>query len=441
MVNDNNLLLQALEYGILDLSDTQEQVNMKKKEKFLKNHDFDVWKGTNGYWYTYLPDGKKGRKQKKRKTKDALNQCIIEFYEQQDSESTLMHKEIDQINKKNITLKELYEQWIDFKSDQSKATSYPKRITCSWKKYYLSDPYIVDTPVISFTKFDLERWIYRLIKKYNILTKNEYYNATIILRQCLSLAVELKYITCNYFAEIKLRKNTLQRKKKADAENQIYYTEEYTKLQNALYNKFQKYPNNTTYFAILFAFETGLRIGELAAVKFSDIEKMDPDSIHIQRQEVKNFRFNEDKSMSFCGYSVSNHPKTDDGYRKVPLTDRAKEIIEMQKEMQKERGIDIGGYIFFKDGKKITQDQLQKSIENCCNDAGINVKRIHKIRKTYISTLIESQLSIEEVRRIAGHADERVTYGNYCFNLRTKKETRDLINKALSQKGISMETN
>ncbi len=429
----NNLLIQALECGILDLSDIQEQMNMKKKEKILKAHAFNVWKGSNDYWYTYLPDGKGGRKQKRKKTKEALEDCIIEYYKNQDSEEVLVQKEIDQISKRNITIKELYERWIEYKFNHTNSSGYIKRITCSWKKYYLNDDYILNTPVIAFTKFDLDQWAHKLIKENN-MTKKEYYNVTLILRQCIDLAVELKYIEYNYFSDVKIKPKIFVRTKKAPAETQVYHSTEYFKLKTALHNKFEKYPNNTTYFAILFAFETGVRIGELAALKFSDIEKNDPDNIHIQRQEIKNFKFNDDKTMTFSGFSILDHPKSDDGERKIPLTATAKEIIKNQEKMQKERGIDIDGYIFFKDGKRVNQDQLQKSIENCCKDAGLDVKRIHKIRKTYISTLIQSQLSIEEVRRIAGHADERVTYSNYCYNLLNRKETFDLVNKALERK-------
>ncbi|MCD7737671.1 MAG: hypothetical protein LUH58_01330 [Lachnospiraceae bacterium] len=57
---------------------------------------------------------------------------------------------------------------------------------------------------------------------------------------------------------------------------------------------------------------------------------------------------------------------------------------------------------------------------------------IFKVRKTYISALIDSGLNINEIRRLAGHEDERTTYKNYCFNRMTNKETENLLEKALN---------
>ena len=42
---------------------------MKENKRFLEQHRFDIWQGTNGKWYTYLPDEKKGRIQRQRNSK------------------------------------------------------------------------------------------------------------------------------------------------------------------------------------------------------------------------------------------------------------------------------------------------------------------------------------------------------------------------------------
>ena len=52
---------------------------------------------------------------------------------------------------------------------------------------------------------------------------------------------------------------------------------------------------------------------------------------------------------------------------------------------------------------------------------GIFQKSNHKIRKTFISSLIECGININTVRSLAGHEDETTTLNNYCFN--TNEET------------------
>ena len=58
-------------------------------------------------------------------------------------------------------------------------------------------------------------------------------------------------------------------------------------------------------------------------------------------------------------------------------------------------------------------------------------KSSHKTRKTYISALIDGKVNINTIREMVGHADERTTYNNYCFDRSTEDEKVNLIEKAL----------
>jgi len=59
---------------------------------------------------------------------------------------------------------------------------------------------------------------------------------------------------------------------------------------------------------------------------------------------------------------------------------------------------------------------------------------MHKIRKTYISTLIDSgEINIDRIRELAGHEDERTTFHNYCYNRETDARTHENIERALSR--------
>lgn len=81
---------------------------------------------------------------------------------------------------------------------------------------------------------------------------------------------------------------------------------------------------------------------------------------------------------------------------------------------------------------RITSPSLNKRIRRYCRNTGISEKGMHKIRKTYISTLIDADcININYIREQVGHADERTTYGNYCFNRRSKSLTAQSMEKAL----------
>ena len=63
---------------------------------------------------------------------------------------------------------------------------------------------------------------------------------------------------------------------------------------------------------------------------------------------------------------------------------------------------------------------------------GIEVKSSHKSRKTVISSMIDANMNINTIREMAGHADERTTYNNYCFDRSTEDERIEQMERALA---------
>ncbi|MCR5767953.1 MAG: tyrosine-type recombinase/integrase [Lachnospiraceae bacterium] len=62
---------------------------------------------------------------------------------------------------------------------------------------------------------------------------------------------------------------------------------------------------------------------------------------------------------------------------------------------------------------------------NLCDKIGISRKSAHKIRKTYISTLLDAGVNPDTVREQAGHEDLRVTYKNYFFDRKSKPQIEE----------------
>ena len=92
--------------------------------------------------------------------------------------------------------------------------------------------------------------------------------------------------------------------------------------------------------ALLFQLQTGIRIGELCALKYEDLET--PDSIHIQRMVRRDTK------------EVVDHTKTDCGDRQVLLTSFAKYLIQTAREYQKALHVQ-SDYIFSVDNQPLTE--------------------------------------------------------------------------------------
>ena len=76
--------------------------------------------------------------------------------------------------------------------------------------------------------------------------------------------------------------------------------------------------------------------------------------------------------------------------------------------------------------------EVNALLKKYCKSADILYRPSHSSRKTYISSLIDAGININTVRSYAGHADERTTYFNYCFDRTPDAEKKQLLEKALA---------
>ena len=135
--------------------------------------------------------------------------------------------------------------------------------------------------------------------------------------------------------------------------------------------------------------------------------------------------------LDFNG-EVVDRAKSDAGERSVYLTAKAKKIIQAAKERQREEHVATDGYIFSMNDAPCPYGAIRKTFVRYCKTLGIIYKSSHKVRKIYISTLIDAGVNINTIRELVGHADERTTYSSYCFDRNSKDERMRFIEEALS---------
>ncbi|NLZ83334.1 MAG: site-specific integrase [Clostridiales bacterium] len=420
MTNDNlNLLNEAISSGIISLSDVQEKLMMTKKQRALNKHKYNIWEGKTGYWYTYLPcdNNSAKRRQIKRKSKTELEEAIINYYIGDD----------EQEQYKKVTLKSLYHEWLDYKSLHTNASSSIRRIDCDWTKYYLNDP-IIHIPLVQMDSLMLDKWTHKKIKDYE-MTRTEYYNMSIILRQSLIYAVDKKILKESPFKNVKINTKLLRKVKKKDDHTQVYLNDEQKLIEQEAWKDFHSDTSCTTPLAVLLDFQTGLRIGELVALKWSDIKG---NYVQIRRMEVRQEKLNDDNTWNKADLVLVDHVKTNAGYRKVYLTKEAKHILHEVRKSYMRRGLNSEFIFIDKQEQRIHKYAVDKRIRKYCKYIGISPKSMHKARKTYISTLIDAGVNINTIRSLAGHESEETTYKNYCFDRMVDKQKEDLLERALT---------
>ena len=155
----------------------------------------------------------------------------------------------------------------------------------------------------------------------------------------------------------------------------------------------------------------GLRVSELVALRWEDYS--DLNHLHIVREEVRNQDTNT--------YEVVEHTKTNRD-RFVVLVPKAVALLQKLDR--------TNGYIFTRNGERLTSRQIAYVLEKYAETKGITTKSTHKMRKTFASNLNAAGVPLDCIRELLGHSNLSTTLG-YIYNPLTEKETYSLISKAL----------
>lgn len=416
----------------LDTEELLELYNMKKQQKkenaILQGHlenFYHIWTNDKGTFLSYLPDSTKpkGRKPVTATTKEKLERKIIDFYlELEQNEKN--QKEQERLS----TIRSIYPLWLNIKGLETKATSYIRRIDNDWNAYYSTDP-IIDLDIRTFTKAILKEWALNKVRDKG-LTKTQYYNMSMIIRQCLDYAVDHELIPLNPYNQFTVDKKLLKKVKQPEDGTQVFLTNERPLIECEAWSDFEE-KNCTSALAIPLAFQLGVRLGELIAIKETDISS-DGKYLHIQRMVQKQERQRPDGSWYPARWEAVEHTKSSAGDRTIYLTEEARRIIKVILESNKENGFYDNDFLFIHDGKRINPRAVDTRIRKYCDHINISSKSTHKIRKTYISSLLDGGININEIRKQVGHEDERTTLKNYCFNRKTSVENESDMEKALA---------
>ena len=417
----NDILQYLLNCSNISLDEIAKDIEIMSNQKILEQHCYSTTENKDGRFSTYLPDEAKPNKRRKivKNTRELLEKEIINFYKEREKQQSIQ----------NITLRQFYPEWFSYKSLHTNSSAYMRTIDELWKRFYINDP-IIDRPLVELDEYTLDTWAHALIKD-RALGKRQYYNMAIIIRQSLDLARKQGIVTHNAFNNFKVDYKLFKPSEKKPDATQVFLTDEQPLIEQEAYKDFEN-TRKTACLAIPLLFQTGLRVSEVVALRWSDIDEEQENCIHIQRMETKEYEKLSDGTWSNPKRVVIPRTKTIQGNRNVYLTTTARDILDQIHRCNEEKGYDNTGYIFLNENGRITAPSLNKRIRRYCRKIGITEKGLHKIRKTYISTLIDAEdININYIREQVGHADERTTYGNYCFNRKPKSLTAQSMEKAL----------
>lgn len=138
---------------------------------------------------------------------------------------------------------------------------------------------------------------------------------------------------------------------------------------------------------ILVAVKTGLRLGELRALRPQDVD-LKRKVLHVRKGAYK---------------SRVGTPKTKSSKREVPLTDSALKALRCRLRLKH-------SLIFCnEDGSMLTKEQCKWPLWRACDRAGIERKGWHVLRHTFASHLAMKGRTLKEIQELMGHTTIKMT--------------------------------
>lgn len=322
---------------------------------------------------------------------------------------------------KRVTVKQLYEEYLKAKKHELREQSIRSIVT------YIDNHVIPELGNLRLDKLTtptLKKWKESInektvknkgLKKLSIKTKQHIYKEFITM---LNYAVQMEYIDKNPLKKIGNFKSsiTLESEKEMD-----YYTPDEFKLYiKAAYDCAKNSSTNHEWDYYVFfniAYYTGLRKGEIHALKWSDIEG---DYLHVTRSIAQKLR----------GADRETPPKNKSSIRTIQIPIPLKEILNAHNERYKQLNGFNNDYRICGGITPLRDSTLDKHNKKYAELAGIKKIRIHDFRHSHASLLANEGINIQEIARRLGHSKIEITWNTYS-HLYPREEERaiNILNK------------
>ncbi len=208
-----------------------------------------------------------------------------------------------------------------------------------------------------------------------------------------------------------------------DEYKQIYTNEEIQKITDCCMDYYGKSTRNNKRYryapAYVLLLNTGMRIGEFAALTWRDINFANR-TIKISKTValVKN-RNRFDSNLKKV--NIITDSKTKNSKRVIPMNETAEYVLRELKIRQMNEGIKSPFVVSNPKGEAMYVRVFEQTFDRICEENGIPNKGLHALRHTFGSILIRKGVDIKVVSEILGHSTVQFTYDKYIHIIKEMK--------------------
>ena len=294
------------------------------------------------------------------------------------------------ISSKNITFDMLYSMMKQTDITEERKESYIKTQEYSYNKHFKK--YFEKAIISKLTQSDMLAFRDELLKKD--LSNNTVNKQMVLLKKLMNIAVKKQYIAENPCHNIK-------KLKQKTPEIDFWTVKEFKQFLSLCKDDEEAYR-----LIFLVAFSTGMRIGEILALTWRDID-LDDETIYVTKTLIRGTQFR------------SSTPKTDNSIRKVTIQNSLITTLIKWKQHQQQL---LAPY--FKDTEDlqifqyvpsfINYDNVRRKYNDICKrDSTLKRIRIHDIRHSHVAFLIHNEEKEIVIKERLGHSTIKITYDIY----------------------------
>lgn len=223
-----------------------------------------------------------------------------------------------------------------------------------------------------------------------------------VLKQALNLAVTLGEVDKVNISAIRLPHATEKR-------ISAFERSEQKKIEQFCLSS--KKPN---YIGVIICLYTGIRLGELLALTWSDID-FDRKilninkTVYIARIDGKNTQ-------------IIDAPKTKNSIRSIPLSLQLIRLLKSVKNKSKSKYV-----ISTRSNEIVSERSYQRTFASILRRCNIEYKNFHSLRHTFATRALEQGSDVKTLSEILGHKNASVTLNRYSHSLMNYKS--DMMNR------------
>lgn len=325
---------------------------------------------------------------------------------------TLMREEIKAglyTSNRNITLDSYFDEWEKSRTGVIKDSSI-KMNRSRYNNHIKS--VLGETKLQKIEKREIVKLQQNLAQKLSASTTN---SVIVLLKTVLNAAVDDEIIIKNPAASVKpLRMD--DRPKTSETIHRALTREE----QQAF---IQEAKQEWLYEFFCFSLCTGMRLNEIVALKWQDIDYIN-NVIHVTKTV----------SWKQGGGIIETSPKSETSKRDIPMNDTIKKVLQMQRKKMAmiygeivARKMDSNIFIGSNGSKAVASSTVVFSINNVLKrlrQQGIEIERFthHAFRDTFATRYIEEGGNMQTLQKILGHSSLAMTADLYAHVLPSTKQ-------------------